>query len=152
VPHIPGLRFQALHSSDAAEAFRLALLGTFRGACNLAAEPVVDLRTIAELLGASTVPLPAPLARQALAALYHLRVVPAAPELFDLVLRVPLLDTTRARTELGWKPRHDAKEALGDLLRGLHDETGLATPPLSPATSGPFRVRELASGIGARDS
>ncbi|NEB09880.1 NAD-dependent epimerase/dehydratase family protein, partial [Streptomyces coelicoflavus] len=43
LPDIPGLRVQALHTDDAAGAYRLAVRsGTARGAFNLAAEPPVD--------------------------------------------------------------------------------------------------------------
>jgi UDP-glucose 4-epimerase len=150
IPSIPGLRFQVLHTADAAEAFRAAITRDVRGAFNVGSEPVVDLQVIADVLGASTVSLPQRVARQALAALYHLHLVPASPELFDLVAALPLMDTTRARTELGWAPRFDAGDTLRELLTGLHDETGFGTPPLSPATSGPFRVREILSGVGAR--
>jgi hypothetical protein len=65
-------------------------------------------------------------------------------------LGVPLLDTTRARTELGWEPRRTATEALLELLGGMHDRAGVATPPLARSTSGPARVRELATGVGRR--
>jgi UDP-glucose 4-epimerase len=71
------------------------------------------------------------------------------PELFDLVLTLPLLDTGRARNELAWTPRHSSLDALSELLRGLHRPDGLDTPPLSPATSGPLRVREILTGVGA---
>ncbi len=33
-------------------------------------------------------------------------------------------------------------------LEGLRENAGIATPPLSPETSGPFRARELAQGVG----
>src|SRR3954469_21615564 len=42
VPTTPRLRFQAVHSHDVGEAFRLALHAEVRGAFNLAAEPVID--------------------------------------------------------------------------------------------------------------
>jgi UDP-glucose 4-epimerase len=65
-------------------------------------------------------------------------------------IAAPLLDTTRARDELGWAPRHTGEEAIADLLAGLRDAAGLDTPPLSPQTSGPARIRELVTGIGKR--
>ena len=60
------------------------------------------------------------------------------------------LDTTRAQTELGWMPEDTGEQALADVLDGIRDAAGLPTPPLSPHTSGPARIRELATGIGKR--
>jgi hypothetical protein len=68
----------------------------------------------------------------------------------DMAFGVPVMDTTRARTELGWRPRWSSPEALLDLLEGLHDGAGLDTPPLEPGGAGPLRVREFASGVGRR--
>lgn len=41
---------------------------------------------------------------------------------------------------------------LRELLEGLHDGGVLETPPLDPATSGPMRVREFTTGVGATDT
>jgi UDP-glucose 4-epimerase len=60
------------------------------------------------------------------------------------------MDVTRARTELGWQPRHTAGEALLELLDGLRDGAGLPTPPLDPATTAPARAGEARTGVGAR--
>ncbi|MFD2357459.1 NAD-dependent epimerase/dehydratase family protein [Nonomuraea ferruginea] len=74
VPDIPGLKLQVLHAEDAAEAYRLAVTKPVSGAFNIAAEPVLDPRTLAELLGARVVPVSGPLARAAVSA----RLAPAA--------------------------------------------------------------------------
>jgi UDP-glucose 4-epimerase len=60
------------------------------------------------------------------------------------------MDTSRAREELGWHPRHSATDAFRALLEGLRDVAGMATPPLSPATGGPARLGELVTGVGRR--
>ncbi|MFC4909646.1 NAD-dependent epimerase/dehydratase family protein [Actinomadura gamaensis] len=150
VPDLPGLRFQALHSADAGEAFRLAVLRDVRGAFNLAADPVVDPDVLAEMLGARKVRLPVPAVRAALAAAWTLRMVPASPQLLDLALRVPIMDTARARAKLGWTPTRTSVEAIGEFLQGLRDGAGLPTPPLSPSTGGPLRIREFLTGVGGR--
>jgi hypothetical protein len=61
------------------------------------------------------------------------------------------MDTTKARTELGWTPQYSADEALLDLLEGLRTGSGLDTPALSPKTGGPFRIREILTGVGGRE-
>jgi len=48
VPDLPGLRFQVVHAEDVGEAYRLAVVRPVRGAFNIAAEPVVDARLLAE--------------------------------------------------------------------------------------------------------
>ena len=68
-----------------------------------------------------------------------------------MALGVPLMDSSRIRRELGWEPRHGADEALLELVAGIHDGAGADTPPLAPGTSGPFRSRELAGGVGGRE-
>src|SRR5438105_862913 len=50
VPDVPGLRFQAVHSLDVGDAYRLALLGEARGAFNVAAEPPIGAPELAEML------------------------------------------------------------------------------------------------------
>ncbi|GAA2796445.1 NAD-dependent epimerase/dehydratase family protein [Nonomuraea dietziae] len=77
IPDIPGLRVQALHTSDAAQAYRLAVVSEVSGAFNLAAEPVLGAAELADLFGARLVPLSPWLARTAVAAGWHARLIPA---------------------------------------------------------------------------
>ena len=152
VPDIPRLRFQAVHSLDVGEAYRLAALDeTARGAYNVAAEPVLDPAELARVLGARRLPLPAGVLRGLVAATWRARLQPTPPGWLDLALGVPIMDSTRAREELGWTPRHTAAEALLELMGGMRDSAGLDTPPLAPSTSGPLRIRELLTGIGRKN-
>jgi UDP-glucose 4-epimerase len=149
VPELPGLRFQALHTADAAAAYRLAALGEARGAFNIAADPVVDPAMLAECLGARVLKMPAWPVRTAVWVAWHLHLIPASPYLFDAFLRLPIMDTTRARTELGWSPRYSSREAVEEFLGGLRAGAGMSTPPLAPTVPG-GRAHELRTGVGSR--
>ncbi|MFA9428777.1 NAD-dependent epimerase/dehydratase family protein [Egicoccus sp. AB-alg2] len=150
LPDVPGLRFQALHTDDVAEAFRAAVVRDVRGAFNLAADPVLDLEELADLLGARTVRVPVRLARTAVRATWAARLHPVDVGWFDIALRCPLLDTTRARTELGWQPRVSATDAVQEVIAGLRERAGGPTPALAPDTA-EARPAEFATAQGARE-
>jgi UDP-glucose 4-epimerase len=150
VPDLPGLRLQALHTIDAAHAYRLAVVRPVHGAFNIAADPVVDPRSLGELLRARPLKLPLAPIRAAVAAAWNLHLVPASPTLVDLALSLPIMDTTRAREELGWNPTRTALEAIGEFLEGLREGGGMDTPPLDPHAGGRFREKEIATGVGQR--
>ena len=150
VPDLPGLRLQALHALDAAQAFRLAVVGSAHGAFNIAADPVLDPRTIGDLLGARPIKLPLRPIRAAVAAAWNLHLMPASPTLLDLALSLPIMDTARARTELQWNPSRTSCDAIREFLDGLREGSGMATPPLKPLAGGRFRQKEVATGVGQR--
>jgi UDP-glucose 4-epimerase len=146
VPAIKRLVFQAVHSHDVGEAYRLALVGDAAGPFNIAAEPVLDAAELGRILGARPVRLPGRLLRGGAAATFKLRLQPSEPGWVDMGLGVPLMDVTRAREELGWQPRHSASDALLDLLEGVREGAGLDTPALEPGRTGPAdRLRSGAS-------
>jgi len=131
MPDLSGLRFQALHSDDAADAYVRALLRDVRGAFNLAADPVVDAEVLGRMFDARPVKVPTSAVRSALSAAWKMRVAPASPGLFDAVLRLPVLATDRARRELEWTPSRTSVEALEAFLRGVRAGGGDATEPMA---------------------
>ncbi|HEV2814093.1 MAG TPA: NAD-dependent epimerase/dehydratase family protein [Solirubrobacteraceae bacterium] len=150
LPVTDRLRFQAVHTDDLAEAYRLALLDdSARGAYNVAADPVLDGDTLGAALHAAQLPVPGRFIRAGASASYHLRLQPTEPGWVDMGLGVPIMSTARIRRELGWEARKSAVEAFDELFDGLHDGAGLETPPLDPRTSGPGRVREIVTGVGS---
>ena len=148
IPEMENLRGQVVHSYDVGDAFRLALVEDVRGAFNVAAEPVLDAHEAARILNARPLPVPARAARAGVELSWRLRLQPVTPGWLDMALNVPVMDTSRARTELGWTPQRSAEDALLDLLEGLRTGADLDTPPLSRETSGPFRIREILTGVG----
>jgi UDP-glucose 4-epimerase len=151
VPDLHRFRFQAVHSADVAEAYRQALMRDVRGAFNIAADPVLDPRTLSEAFRARPIRINARVARELVRLSYSLHLHPAEPGWLDLALGVPLMDTARATSELEWRPTHSSTDALRQLLAGIAEGAGSATPPLDPATSGPLRAREFLTGIGHKD-
>jgi nucleoside-diphosphate-sugar epimerase len=151
VPDVRGVCFQAVHAADLAQAYKLAVLRPeARGPYNVAAEGPLDLRAIARSLKALPVPVPTAVARGVAALTWRARLQPTPPSWLDLGVQLPLMDTTRIREELGWAPRRTAGDALDELLEGLRDGAGDATPPLAAGDDAPGRGQEIATGLGAR--
>jgi len=131
IPDVERLRFQCVHSHDVGRAFAMAAMSTTaRGPFNLATEPALDPELMASLLHARRLRIRARTLRGLVSAAFRLRLTPTDPGWIDLALCSPLMDTERARMELGWEPRRDAAESLLDLIEGLRHGEGLATAPL----------------------
>jgi UDP-glucose 4-epimerase len=114
----PGVEFQLVHHDDVAAAFRSAVLGRGDpGVYNLAGEGAVRMSDVAHALGWYSVPVPE-FALDATAELIaRAPFVPAEAQWIEAV-RVPvLMDTSKARRGLRWRPQHDAL----DTLRGMAD-------------------------------
>ena len=151
VPDIPRLRFQAVHTDDVAEAYRLAVFNEeARGAYNIAADPVLDPSVLADTLGARRVKVSARVLRGLAAATWRARLQPTPEGWLDMALGVPLMSSRKARDELGWTPRRDSTATLIELLDGLRAGAGLISPPLDPASSGTARANEFRTGVGAK--
>ncbi|RKR89005.1 nucleoside-diphosphate-sugar epimerase [Micromonospora pisi] len=146
VPRNKRLRAQVVHAEDLAEAYRLALRGDASGAFNIAAEPVLDGPVLAENLGGRAIPMPIFLLRMLAKAAWRLRLLPTEPGWIDLTAGVPLVDSSRAQQELGWRPRHDAREAVRDLFGGIAVGAGTGSTALRP------EPRARAQGLNRRPS
>jgi UDP-glucose 4-epimerase len=142
---------QAVHADDVGQAYRLAAFSDdARGAFNIAADPVLDPATIARTLGARRVRAPETPLRTAADLAWRAHLQPSPPGWLDMGLAVPVMDTRRARAELGWTPRRSSTDALLELLAGMREPAGLDTPPLDPRAGGPLRIREFLTGVGRR--
>jgi nucleoside-diphosphate-sugar epimerase len=128
VPDHPRLRFQAVHSLDVGQAYRLAVESDERGAFNVAADPVLDGPLLARTLDARAVRVPAAVMRGAAWATWKLRLQPTPPGWVDMALGVPLMDWSRARDRLGWEPTRTSVEALLDVMDGMREGATAGTP------------------------
>jgi ferritin-like metal-binding protein YciE/nucleoside-diphosphate-sugar epimerase len=149
LPRIARLRFQAVHSEDVGRAYLRAVLADVDGAFNIAAEPPLSPDEMAERIGVRSFPVPGGVVRRLADLSWRLRLQPTPPGWLDMALNVPLMSSDRAREELGWEPRHSGVEALEELLEGLREGHGAATPPLE-ADSAVARLADLKTGVGAR--
>ena len=135
VPVLPvdrDLAVPLVHSTDVADAVALVLRDRATGPFNLAAEPAVTRDLIAEVLGAHPVHVPRAVLRAAANVTWRARLQPLDPGWIDLAFSVPLLDTSRARTVLGWSPTVDARIALSEVVTGMSDASGTSSPALRP--------------------
>ena len=129
LPVTDRLVLQAVHSKDVGEAYRLAATNPdAHGAYNIASDPVLDPRE-------HGVKVDPRLLRAAAGLTWRVRLQPTPPGWVDMGLAVPVMDTTRARTELGWSPTRTSTQALLELLEGMRDSASVDTPPL---TRGPL--------------
>ncbi len=120
-PVIPdnGTPFQLVHHDDVAAALTAAIVGKGNpGVYNLAGAGDLTMSDLADALGWYSVPIP-DLAIDATAQIVsRLPFMPAEAQWVN-VMRVPvLMDTTKAREQLGWTPEHDARETLDRMIAG----------------------------------
>jgi UDP-glucose 4-epimerase len=118
-----GVHFQLVHHDDVADALEAAIAG--RGApgiYNLAGPGEVSLSDLARALDWYSLPLPDMAIGAAAAAASRLSFISAELE-WAAALRVPvLMNTAKARAQLGWAPLHDAGETLLQTVDGARAE------------------------------
>ena len=137
VPVLPldrGLAVPMVHADDVADAIVRALESRAPGAFNLAAPPAVTAGDIAHVLGARLVHVPSAAVRAAVSLSWHARAQQLDPGWIDMGYAVPLLDTSRATSELGWSPTKDGLSVLAETLEGMRDGASGRSPVLRPRT------------------
>ncbi|WP_432841981.1 NAD-dependent epimerase/dehydratase family protein [Dactylosporangium sp. CA-092794] len=146
IPDNPRLRLQAVHADDVADAYARAITSEVRGPFNIAAEPILTPKLAAELFHGRTVSVPPGVLRAGARATWRLRLQPVDPGWVRLALAAPLMATTRATMELGWRPAVDATEALRELAGGMAARAHTGSPPLSDNPRSPGRLGALLRG------
>ncbi len=133
VPAVRGLTFQLVHSRDAAAFAAAATSAQACGAYNIAANPPITPETLPDMLGGRGVALSPALVRAVIGAAYRTRLAPISPGWIDLARGVPIMDTGRARRELGWVPAVETSTVLREWLVGVSTGRGEETPVLRGA-------------------
>jgi nucleoside-diphosphate-sugar epimerase len=109
---------QFVHEQDVGQALARCIAGEGPpGAYNLAGDGIVTAADVARELGAFPLPLPGAPLRAAARALAALPALPPAAQWVEAAGHPAIMDTTRAKTDLGWKPRFTGLEALRDTVR-----------------------------------
>jgi nucleoside-diphosphate-sugar epimerase len=119
----PGVPFQLVHHDDVATALEAAVLGRGEpGVYNLAGDGTLTLADLADALGWYSIPVPELAVGAAAELVARLPFIPDEAQWIESGRRPVIMDATRARTLLGWEPRHDARETLEAMVRAWKSE------------------------------
>ena len=113
----PGVPFQLVHHDDVASAMRAAVLG--RGAAgiyNLAGPGQLTAATLADELGWYSVPVPQLAVGAVADTISRLGFLPAQVQWISAFREPVIMDTTKARSQLRWRPRHAALQTLRETV------------------------------------
>jgi nucleoside-diphosphate-sugar epimerase len=117
---VPDLPMQFIHEEDVGRALLACVLAQGPpGAYNIAGDGTVTAADVVRELGFTPITVPADLAQSAAraAALIPLpSFAPPATEWIEAATQPAIMDTGKAKRELGWSPRHTGLEALRDSL------------------------------------
>ncbi len=115
---VPLMPLQFVHEDDLGQALLRCVLGAGPpGAYNIAADGILSTADVAREFGLIPLPLPAGPARLAARAVSALPFLPPAAQWIEAASHPAIMDTTKAKRDLGWVPRLTALEALRDTLR-----------------------------------
>lgn len=116
----PGFPLQLVHHDDVAAAIALAATTSAPpGAYNLAGDGLLSMSDVAEALGARPVPVPRIAVSAASQVMARLPFVPSALEWLHAGRTTVVMDTAKARSQLGWTPEYTAAETLSGLAESL---------------------------------
>ena len=116
----PGFPLQLVHHDDVAAAIALAATTSAPpGAYNVAGDGEVTLSTIAAALGGRPVRVPAAFATLGSAVVARLPFLPPEADAFHVARTSVLMDTSKAKSLLGWTPKYTAAQTLEALASAV---------------------------------
>ncbi|HET6548136.1 MAG TPA: NAD-dependent epimerase/dehydratase family protein, partial [Solirubrobacter sp.] len=114
----PALPVQFVHEDDVGQAFMLCVVGAGPpGAYNITGEGVLTGADVAREAGLLPLPAPRRLVQAGARALAGLPFAPPQAGWAEAVSRPVIMDSAKARRELGWTPRYSSLGALRETLR-----------------------------------
>lgn len=113
----PGTRFQLVDHDDVARAFTAGVLGLGTpGVYNLAAPGELTVADLAAELGWYSFPVPATALDGAADLVARLPLLPAQAQWIETLRQSVIMDSAKAKRELGWEPRHDGRDTLRETV------------------------------------
>ena len=136
-----------VHADDVADAVSRVIEERAVGPFNIAAEPPIGRDHVAAALGARPVHIPSGVLGTLVDLSWRARLQHIDRGWLDLAFTVPLLDCSRARTELGWTPKWTSTDALADLLDGVANGMHADSPPLRQRSLLDLLRRDVTEGL-----
>jgi UDP-glucose 4-epimerase len=116
----PGTPLQLVHHDDVAAAIALAATTSAPpGAYNIAADGVVSMSEVAKELGARPVRVPRIAVTASSGVIARLPFVPSILEWLHVGRTSVVMDTSKAKEQLGWRPTHTTTETLSALASSI---------------------------------
>lgn len=118
VPLPAGVALQFVHADDVGAAVVRLIHRRAHGSFNIAAD-ILDSAAIAALVGGRPFEVNPRVVRTLVSALNGARLVALSPGWYDVAINTPLMNTSKARTELGWAPSRSSTQSALELIDGL---------------------------------
>jgi nucleoside-diphosphate-sugar epimerase len=114
---VPDIPLQLIHEDDVGRALLQCVVAAGpAGAYNIAGDGVLSAVDVARELGFLAVPLPAGPVHAAARVASKFPLLPSSLQWVEAFSHPAVMDTSRAKTELGWEPQFTGLEALQDTL------------------------------------
>ncbi len=117
----PDLPMQFIHEDDVGQALlRCVVADGPPGAYNIAGDGIVTAADVVRELGFTPITVPAGISQAAARAASTIPLpsfAPPAAEWVEAASHPSIMDTTKAKRDLGWQPEHSGLDALRDTLR-----------------------------------
>ena len=108
---------QFIHEADVGRAFLLCIVGAGPpGIYNIAGDGVLSGAQLLRELDLAPIPVPAPLVRAAARGVAAVPFAPPFTEWAEAFTHPAVMDASKAKRELGWRPQYSSLEALRDTL------------------------------------